>query len=703
MNKRNASVILVCPKLNRTLQGFAFAMALCGLLSGRLDAADAPQPTNPPPAGEADRLSAFKRMSLEELLDQPVTSVLKTPVPYGQAPSAIQVITSEDIQRSGAMTIPEALRLADNLEVAQINAHDWAISARGFNADLADKLLVLIDGRAVYTPLYGGVEWNVQDYVMQDIDRIEVISGPGGTQWGANAVNGVINITTKSAKDTQGLYLEAGGGNEWDDFTSVRYGGMLASNVYFRIYGKYFDHDSEELLDYKSAADDWAMGRGGFRIDAQGTAQDSLTVQGDFYSGSEDQNPAALEGLAGGNLLARWVHTFSEDSDINLQVYYDRTHLAQPFNAIAPDPGVSSGFPASALVDDLNTYDINLQHRFPIGEYNKILWGTGYRFTHEVDTDASLIQFLPPELDQNLFNAFVQDEITLYKSVTLTLGTKLEHNDYTGFEVEPSGRLQWKITDKQMVWGAISRAVQTPSRYDEDLYLPTHLTIVFPPYQFPKAYLQGNPDFDSETVIAYELGYRAQLASKLSSSISAFYNDYGDLRSVSATPTSEYYTLALPDYFANNLEGDTYGFEWTGTYEILPNWRLHAGYDLLKEDIHPKPGTVDITDGYYGRSDPQQQFSIRTSIDPIPAISLDAALRWVDELHTVDSPTTGPALGTVPSYFELDSRIAWRATKHWEFAIVGQNLLHSQHVEFGYPTSQEEIVRSVFAKAIFRW
>jgi iron complex outermembrane recepter protein len=642
-------------------------------------------------------------MTLEQLMNLDVTSVAKEPEPYGEAAAALQVVTGDDIRRSGASSIPEALRLADNLEVAQINSHDWAISARGFNADLADKLLVLIDGRAVYTPLYGGVLWNVQDYLLEDIDRIEVISGPGGTLWGANAVNGVINITTKSAQDTQGLYLEAGGGTELQDFTGLRYGGTLASNVFFRMYAKYSDRDNELFTNGNNAQDSWSMGQGGFRIDAQPSSQNPVTLQGDFYSGAEDMGAVGSEKMAGGNLLGRWSHTFSDDADMSLQFYYDRTHLSVPYPAYAPATDFS-GFPAGALTDDLGTYDLNFQHRFPWGERQKLTWGLGYRFTHEVDEDVSIVRFSPPVLNQNLFSGFLQDQIMLHQKVFLTLGSKLEHNDYTGFEVEPSGRLQWNITPKQMVWAAVSRAVRTPSRYDRDLEVLSGLEGVPAPYRLPATFLSGNPDFESETLIAYELGYRAQLGSRVSGSVSTFYNDYSNLRSISSTPTSKYYPLALPDVFENNLEGDTYGFELSGNYQVFDNWRLHAGYDLLKEDIHVKPGQVDFDDGHYETADPQQQFSIRSSMNLTRDIDFDLTLRWVDELHLVQSPTDGPALGTVPSYAELNARIGWRVSKHVEVALVGQNLLHDHHIEYGFPSAtQEEIVRSVYGKVTYRW
>ncbi|MBW8864532.1 MAG: TonB-dependent receptor [Verrucomicrobia bacterium] len=616
-------------------------------------------------------------MSLEQLMDLDVTSVAKQPEPYGQAPAAIQVVTGDDIRRSGASSIPEALRLADNLEVAQQNSHDWSISARGFNSGLANKLLVMMDGRTVYTPLFSGVFWNVQDYLLEDIDRIEVISGPGGTLWGANAVNGVINITSKSAKDTQGLYTEAGGGSWLQDFAGVRYGGTLGTNVFFRVYGKYFNRGDEEYANGKDASDSWRMGQGGFRIDAEPGPQNNLTLQGDLYYSDVEISTGGTGRASGGNLLGRWSHTISDDSDLSLQLYYDRTHLIDP---------ISNQFgTAQILTDDLDTYDIDFQHRFRLGERNRFVWGLGYRFTRDTDRGAQNLAFLPPVLDRNLFSAFAQDEIMLCKDVFFTLGTKVEHNDYTHFELEPSGRLQWKVTPDQMLWTAVSRAVRTPSRVDRDTREPDSSTPI----------LVGGKDFESETLIAYELGYRAQLAKKLSTSISAFYNDYDDVRSVGFTPVT-----IIPLFFANNLEGQTYGLELTVDYQILDWWRLHAGYDFLDEYIHVKPGQMDINNGRNETSDPEHQFSIRSSMDLTHNVEFDTGLRWVDTLHN----NNGAATGTVPSYFELDARLAWHPVKNLELSIVGQNLLHNRHPEYGFPdANREEIVRSVFGKVAWQF
>ena len=654
----------------------AATVSMMLLTAGGLFAQESPSPEGP---------EIYKKMSLTELMDLDVTSVAKQPEPYLQAPAAIQVITGDDIARSGASSLPEAMRLADNLEVAQKNSHDWAISARGFNTALANKLLVLMDGRSVYTPLFSGVFWDVQDYLLQDIDRIEVISGPGGTLWGANAVNGVINITTKSAKDTQGFYSEAGGGSQLQYFGGARYGGTLASNVYYRVYGKYFQRDDEVFADGTDAQDSWNMGRGGFRVDAEPSLQTKFTLQGDYYAGHEGITTGGRANVSGGNVLGRWSHVFSDSSDMSLQMYYDRTHLTDPIPASVVGPITLA--PAGILTDDLDTFDIDFQHHFNLLDWNNIVWGLGYRFTHEVNQNAPALAFLPPTLDHNLFSGFVQDEIRLHDNVFLTLGTKVEHNDYTGIEVGPSARLQWNVTTNQTLWAAVSRAVRTPSRVDRDLSEPGPGA--------PLVLLQGNPNFQSETVIAYELGYRAQLTPKLETSLSAFYNDYNNIRSTTTNSVLDAFGLPFPFFFQNNLEGETHGFELTANYHLFDWWRLHGGYDLLKEDLRVKPGKSDINNALNETADPQQQFSIRSSMDLPRNIDFDTALRWVDTLHL----NNGATVGTVPSYFELDARLAWRPIKDLELSVVGQNLLHDHHPEYGFPSpTRVEISRSVYGK-----
>jgi len=631
--------------------------------------------------------SALKKLTLTELMDLDVTSVAKAPGPYREAPAAIQVITGDDIRRSGASSIPEALRLADNLNVAQKTSHSWAISARGFNTDLANKLLVLIDGRSVYTPLFSGVFWDQQDYLLEDTDRIEVVSGPGGTLWGANAVNGVINVISKSAKDTQGLYVESGGGSTLRDFVAVRYGGTLKPNVSFRVYGKFFDRGNQVFADGKEASDSWRMGQGGFRIDAISSARNTLTLQGDVYGGDENLSAPDKVKVNGGNILGRWSHTLADSSNLSLQFYYDRTHLTDPIpaNAFAK---------AGTLIDDLETYDLDFQHRFHLGERNHFVWGLGYRFTNDVVKNAPALAFFPTTLNHHLFSGFAQDELMLANRLSLTLGTKVEHNNYTGLEIEPSVRLAWRRTGRQTLWAAISRAIRAPSRVDRDIRLPTP---AFAP--IVKNLLIGGAGFKSETVIAYELGYRAQLGSKVSGSISSFYNVYNNVRSTSLSPPPAIF--GLPLFYENNLEGQTHGIELSANYQMLEWWRVHGGYNLFKEDLHVKQGQRDFNNALNETADPEHQFSIRSSMNLSKNIELDAGLRWVDSFRF--NKSGAPA--HVPSYFEFDTRLGWHPLKAIELSIIGQNLLHDHHLEYVISGSnpREEIVRSVYGKVSWRF
>jgi iron complex outermembrane receptor protein len=630
----------------------------------------------------ASSIGELKQLNVEDLMNVQVTSVARHPERLIEAASAIQVITQEDIRRSGATSIPEALRLADNLQVAQKNSHDWAISSRGFNTALANKLLVMIDGRTVYTPLYSGVFWDVQDYVLADIERIEVISGPGGTLWGANAVNGVINIITKSAKDTQGLYAQAGGGSRPQDFADLRYGGALSPDTQFRIYGKYFDRGSEVLANGDSASDSWRQGRGGFRVDSDASTIDKLTLQGDVYGGHEDEQTGGTSDTSGENVLGRWSRRISDTSDLGLQSYIDRTHTSNPAAALIIN-GLEFAGPG-IFKDDLTTYDVDFQHRFRVGTANSVVWGWGFRYSHDVVNNAPSLAFLPPTLNRDLYSIFAQDEIALRSDLSLTLGSKLERNNYTGFEIEPNVRLSWILNSKEALWGAVSRAVRTPSRIDQDFSeaAPPHFVI-----------LEGGSDFKSESVVAYELGYRVQLDRQLSASVSSFFNHYDDIRSTTITPTT-----LLPFFFANGLEGDTYGLEFTSNYQVTDTWSLHAGYTLLKEHLHVKPGQVDINDALNETADPQHQFSLRSSLNLPRHMEFDTALRWVDTLHN----NNGAVVGTVPSYFEMDSHLAWHASDRLEFALVGQNLLHNRHPEYGFPgPARPEIERTAYGK--FTW
>jgi iron complex outermembrane receptor protein len=385
-------------------------------------------------------------------------------------------------------------------------------------------------------------------------------------------------------------------------------------------------------------------------------------------------------------------------------MYYDNSYLAQPFAASPASPPYYTGFPLASLTDDLDTYDLDFQYRFHLGTRQNIVWGLGYRFTHEVDEDVSIVRFAPPVLDQNLYSGFMQDEIEIVPDVHVTLGSKLEHNAYTGYEVEPSGRIRWNFTPKQMLWSAVSRAVRTPSRYDHDLQVVTGLVDAPPPYKFPADYLAGSSDFTSEAVVAYELGYRAELGSKFSISISTYFNDYSDIRSTAETPITPTYPFPYPVVFQNGLEGHTYGLEVNANYKLLDWWQLHAGYNLIREYIHADPGYVDATDALNETADPESQIFLRSAMDLPRGLELDAAFRWIDTLTIDNGPTGGPVAGTVPSYFELNARVAWHVNRRLELSVVGQNLLHPHHPEYGFPSpTREEIVRSVYGKAEWRY
>lgn len=653
--------------------------------------------------GQDPSTAAYKQMGIEELMNLDVTSVAKTPEPFGTAPAAIEVLTGEAIARSGATSLPQALRLADHLQVAQENAFDWAISARGFDANLSNKLLVLIDGRAVYTPLYGGVLWQAQDTLLADVDRIEVISGPGGTLWGANAVNGVINVTSKSAKDTQGALVQQSVGGALRDQTAVRYGGVLAPGVYVRAYAEYTNHGPEVSANGAVAPDSWDSSRAGFRLDSERTAGQSLTLQGDLYRSLEYLGAVGDAGFQGGNLLGRWTRTEGGGASQSVQFYWDRADASQPSAASPPSPPYLSGFPASALTDRLTTYDLTFQDSRQVGP-TQLVWGGEGRLTHEVDGGMTAFQFAPPTLDQGLYGGFVQDEWAVTEQAKLTAGTKLEHNDYTGWEVQPSVRGQWSPAPGQSFWGAVSRAVRTPSRYDRDLRLETGLVSQPAAFRLPQYFLTGSSAFTSETVVAYELGYRGQIGSRLSASASAFYNDYDHLRSVTGTPVSPTYPYPFPDDFENNLEGETHGAELTADWQAASRWRLHAGYTLLNEHLHARMGTTDATGGRSETADPQHQWSVRSSWDLPARTQLDATWRWVGALTMDNGPAGGPVVATVPSYDELDARLAWRPVAALELAVAGQNLLHPRHVEYGFPgPATEAIQRSVYGRVTWRY
>jgi len=617
------------------------------------------------PNGVSSEIGALKKLAFEELFNLEITTVSKRPGRLVDAASAIQVITSEEIRRSGASSLPEALRLASNLQVAQIDSNRWAISARGFNSATANKLLVLIDGRSVYTPLFSGVFWDVQHVMLEDIDRIEVISGPGATLWGANAVNGVINVITKSARDTQGVLLSGGGGSFLRGFGNARYGGNIGRDFYFRVYGMGFDRDDTKLRGGRDADSSGFIGQGGFRADWLPVSGATGTIQGNFYGGQIGQTAPGDVAVDGQNLIGRWTHPLTIRSDVSVQLYWDRTHRQIP----------------GSISEILNTYDIEFQHRLPLGERNRLIWGAGYRLMQDDVKNPAALAFLPGRRDLHLFSGFLQDEITLLRDqLVLTVGSKFEHNDYSGFEFQPSARIAWMPVANHTLWAAVSRAVRSPSRIDTELFAPST-----PPF-----FLRGGGGrFDSETVLAYELGYRTEIANRLGLSVSTFYNDYDDIRSVEPIPGAPGQNIIL-----NELAAKTYGVELSLAWQATDWWRLRGGYTYFRKEIN-LGRSLDINQGRGEGNDPHHQFLVQSMINLPANVEFDSVLRYVDNLNQ-----RGP---TVPSYVSLDLRLGWRPTPNWEFAIVGQNLLDKRHAEFGAPATRQEIPRSVYGKLTWKF
>lgn len=637
--------------------------------------------------------------SIEEELffseDEMVTSVSKKKQKLSEAAAAVYVITQDDIRRSGATSIPEALRMVPGLQVARLDANKWAVSSRGFNGRFANKLLVLIDGRSVYSPLFSGVYWDVQDTLLEDVDRIEVIRGPGATLWGANAVNGVINIITKNAEDTQGGLLTAGGGNEERGFGQVRYGGKIGEDAYYRAYAKYFDRDAGA-----HGADDWHVGRVGFRADWNVNEMDALTFQGDYSDGEsgerstypilsppfsdtvEDDSP-----FSGGNILFRWERQFSEASDLALQTYYDRTERATTFVAQKHD-----------------TFDLDFQHRFRPMEGQEIVWGLGYQFIADEIVGSWTLAVDNEHQEDHLLSAFVQDEMSFMEDrLRVTVGSKFEHNDYTGFEFQPSGRVLWTPRERDTVWAAVSRAVRTPSRIETAEDGGRINLRAFPGLGgvTTLASLFANSDMESEELLGYELGYRTRVTDRLTLDIAGFYNQYDDLRTLDLetpymedTPAPSH--ILIPFRVGNKMDGETYGVELAAEWKVLKWWRLDAAYTYLQMELHVDADSGDILSEAAEGQSPHNQFSLRSSMDLPSNLEFDSWLRYVDNLPDLD----------VNSYVTLDVRLGWKPRENIELFVVGQNLIDSEHREFGprfLETQATSVERGVYAGLTWRF
>ncbi len=600
----------------------------------------------------------FADLSLEELGSIDVTSVSKKAERLSDAAASIFVITGEDIRRSGATSLPEALRLAPNLQVSRVNASSYAISARGFNSTAGNKLLVLIDGRSVYTPLFSGVFWDVQDVLLEDVERIEVISGPGATLWGANAVNGVINVITRSARDTQGGFVAAGAGN-LEAGGAARYGAQLDSGGHFRVYGKYFDRQNTERADGSDVRDGWDKGQMGFRADWNG-ASDSFTLQGDAYDGKLEQQPQGTADIGGMNLLARWSRAFADGSSIRLQGYYDQTKRDIP----------------GLFGEDLDILDVELQHSIRPMAGHEVVWGGGYRYANDSVTNSAALAFIPP--DRNLYwaNLFVQDGIALRDNLHFTLGAKVEHNVYTGYEFLPSARIAWKPAPERLIWSAVSRAVRAPSRIDREFFVPAN-----PPFQ-----IAGGPDFRSEVSNTFELGYRAQPTSAVSYSVTAFYSVHDHIRSLEPAPGGG---LVI----GNGIEGKTSGVEAWGSYQATRAWRLNGGVVLLRQRLELKPDSASPQGVSTEGNDPKHHWMLRSLYELTERHELDIIVRRVGELPNP----------VVPTYTAVDARFGWKADRNLELSLTLQNMFDPSHAEFGSPATRSELERSAFAKLLWRF
>lgn len=639
--------------------------------------------------GQRKRASVhtLKSLSLEELMEVEVTSVSRSPESLIGAAAAVTVVTNEEIRRSGATTIPEALRFVPGIHVARRNSNSWTVSSRGFSSVNSEKLLVLSDTRSVYTPLFSGVSWDVQDYLLEDVERIEVIRGPGAALWGSNAVNGVISITTRGAQDTQGTYLEAGTGTQERAFAAARYGGRLGERGYFRVFGKYFERDpSHNPL--AESEDDWRMGHMGFRGDWGAGEDDRLTLQGDFYHGSIGQLAPAItvigrEGpqgdlrvrVHGGNVLGRWHRQLGPNSNLQLRVYYDRTHRDDP-----------------SYRDDLDTFDVDLQHRYSPAAGHDVIWGLNYRHTDNTNRGKLLFAIDPASSRDGVVSGFVQDQIKLADSLQLTLGTKLEHNDFSGLEVQPSVRLAWEPAREHTLWGSISRAVRVPTRLERDIRVDAS-----DPEGDPVFRLLGNRDFDSEELLAYELGYRWQVLAPLFADLALFHHRYERLASLEVgTPylDPENGRTIVPVVNRNLTEGYSQGVEALVTYAPGPSLRLSASYSYVRLSLDPHG--ADLNRGtFLEGATPRHRIGLRSSLDLPGNLQLDAQLRHESRIRSMPEIVSGEGL---PAYTELDLRIAWRGLDGIELSIVGQNLLHGRHAEFGTPATRGEIERGVYGK-----
>ncbi len=616
-------------------------------------------PSPPTPASTTQ----LKRLSLEELLALDVTAVSRRPEAISSAASAISVITGDDVRRSGATSLADALRFSTGLAVARIDGRTFGVASRGFNNNAGNKLLVLLDGRSLYTPLFSGVFWDVQDTELADLDRIEIVRGPGATMWGANAVNGVISLQTKNARDSQGTLLSFGAGNEERQFASLRHGLKLSKGVYGRVYAKQYARDDLVTPAGIDTNDDAKMAQGGFRVDGEPAGSASAwTLQGDWYHGFLSSRQATR--VAGGNVLGRWRTALTPLHALQSQFYYDRVERFVP----------------GQFKEVRNTFDFDSQLNATVGAHQNFVFGLVARTSQDRTGTTGTVRFAPPRRRMSVFSGLIQDEISFAdERGGLTVGAKFEHNTSTGFELQPNVRAAWHPQPGQTLWASVARALRTPSRFDDDLRFVAPTTTL----------IRGDSGFLAEELMAYELGYRFQPHRGWAIDVSVFANRYERLRSQERA-NEPGVTFVL----RNRLNATTDGSELSVVGQLTPRWRVRTTYAHLHKRLSLDAGSTDITRGAQEGNDPRHLATLVSSWDLSPQWEFDALVR-----HTSSLPQP-----RVPGYSQLDLRLGWRPSPQWEVALVGQNLLDAHHREFGPPVGNtaRELERSFYAKVTWR-
>lgn len=633
------------------------------------------------PQTEEQPQKDLTKVSIEDLMNIEVTSASKKEQKLSRVAAAMFVITQEDIRRSGATNIEDALRIVPGLDVAEINGSTWAIGARGFNEQLSNKLLVIVDGRIVYTEAFGGVYWDAVDVPLEDIDRIEVIRGPGGSIWGANAVNGVISIFTKRAVAARGGLVAVTGGNIVESLGTVEYGDTIGKETNYRVFAKYNNEGPMYDLTGQSGDDGWRALRGGFRTDSILSAKDTLTLEGDLYTEREGELAYFLPSLtspglitipdeitsAGGSIQANWKHQYSDRADSELQISFTHYTRDDPLEA-----------------EERSTLYVDYQHHFAWGARQDVIWGFGDLYTNGQINGTLTVFFSPPGRSLDVADAFVQDEIAILPDrLYVTAGTKLEHNSYTGFEFLPSIRATLELNKQQMLWAAVSRAVRTPTPNDTDLSVNLGEVAVTNGVPVVLRFI-GNKNFQNERLVAYEAGYRAAVSNRLTFDLAAYYNDYDNLQTtepsgsfLEATPAPPHEVETLT--YGNLMYGESHGVEMSANWQATERWQLSPGFAFEELHLHTDPQSQDEqTVPFVQGNTPTRMAQLRSHMDLQKRWSWDASAYYVDPLR--NQGFSGEV--RIPGYTRLDTGLTWKPLERLSLAVVGQNLLKNDHVEF---------------------